>query len=185
MLLPTAAEIDKYGNGNSTRLPGIGCLVGWGGANDIANGSRETVAVINSGKQRLVESVPYVTSGGKNVKTLVTDAGIFEKTGGDEDFTLTTYIPSMPKQTAEEAIGEMRDKVGWEIKVSPSLKEAEPAAKEEVTLLRVFVPKGFYTWQASALVLSPPCSSSWRQIQTFQDGWPSRVSLFHSPVCVR
>ena len=138
-------QIDKYGNGNSTKLPGVGYLVGSGGANDIANGNRETVVVINSGKQRLVEKVPYITFSGKNVTTLVTDVGVFEKIGGEETFTLTTYIPSQPKQAAKEAVAGIREKVGWELKVSPNLKEALPIAKEEVTLLRLFDPKGFYT----------------------------------------
>ncbi len=138
-------QIDKYGNGNSTRLPGIGYLVGSGGANDIANGNRETVAVINSGKQRLVERVPYITFSGKNVTTLVTDVGIFEKIGGEETFTLTTYIPSRPEQAAEEAVAKMKEEIGWQLKVSANLKKAQPVAKEEVTLLRLFDPKGFYT----------------------------------------
>ncbi len=138
-------QIDKYGNVNSTKLPGITYLVGSGGANDIANGNRETVAVINSGKQRLVEKVPYITFSGKNVTTLVTDVGVFEKIGGEETFTLTTYIPSKPKQAVKEAIAEIEEKVGWELKVSPNLKEAQPVAKEEVTLLRLFDPKGFFT----------------------------------------
>ncbi len=138
-------QIDKYGNGNSTKLPGVGYLVGSGGANDIANGNRETVVVINSGKQRLVEKVPYITFSGKNVTTLVTDVGVFEKIGGEKTFTLTTYIPSRPKQAVKEAIAGIKEKVGWELKVSPNLKEAQPVAKEEVTLLRLFDPKGFFT----------------------------------------
>ncbi len=138
-------QIDKYGNGNSTKLPGIGYLVGSGGANDIANGNRETVAVVNSGKQRLVEKVPYITFSGRNVTTLVTDVGVFEKIGGEETFALTTYIRSKPKQTAEEAVARIREKVGWELKVSPNLRAAQPVAKEEVTLLRLFDPRGFYT----------------------------------------
>jgi acyl CoA:acetate/3-ketoacid CoA transferase alpha subunit len=138
-------QIDKYGNVNSTKLPGAGYLVGSGGANDIANGNRETVVVISSGKQRLVEKVPYITFSGKNVTTLVTDVGIFEKTGGEETFTLTTYILSKSKQAVKETIAGIKEKVGWELKVSPNLKEAQPAAKEEVTLLRLFDPKGFFT----------------------------------------
>ncbi len=138
-------QIDKYGNGNSTRVPGIGYLVGSGGANDIANGNRETVAVVSAGKERLVDQVSYITFSGKNMTTLVTDVDIFEKIGGEETFTLTTYVPARPKQAAEEAIGEIRDEVGWELKVSPNLKEAQPVAKEEVTLLRLFDPRGFYT----------------------------------------
>jgi acyl CoA:acetate/3-ketoacid CoA transferase beta subunit len=138
-------QIDKYGNVNSTKIPGLTYLVGSGGANDIANGDRETVVVISAGKQRLVERVPYVTFSGRNVTTLVTDVGVFEKIGGEETFTLTTYVPARPKQAVEEAIAEIRDKVGWELKVSPSLKEAQPVAKEEVTLLRLFDPEGFFT----------------------------------------
>jgi len=137
-------QIDKYGNVNSTKIPGLTYLVGSGGSNDIANGNRESIVVINSGKQRLVEKVPYITFSGKNVTTLVTDVGVFERIGGEETFTLTTYIPSKPKQTVEEAIAGIRDRVGWELKVSPDLKEAQPVAKEEVTLLRLFDPKGFF-----------------------------------------
>ena len=138
-------QIDKYGNVNSTRIPGLAYLVGSGGANDIANGNRETVVVISSGKQRLVEKVPYITFSGKKVTTLVTDVGVFEKIGGEETFTLTTYVPLRPKQTVEEAIARIRDKVGWQLKVSPSLKEAQPVAIEDLTLLRLFDPKGFFT----------------------------------------
>jgi len=138
-------QIDKYGNVNSTKIPDLTYLVGSGGSNDIASGNRETVVVINAGKQRLVEKVPYITFTGKNVTTLVTDVGIFEKIGGEETFMLTTYIPAKPKQAVEEAIAGIKEKVGWKLKVSPNLKEAQPVAKEEVTLLRLFDPKGFYT----------------------------------------
>ncbi len=138
-------QIDKYGNVNSTKIPGLAYLVGSGGANDIANGNRETVAVISSGKQRLVENVPYVTFSGRKVTALVTDVGVFEKTGGEDTLTLTTYIPSRPKQTAEEAVAQLRDKVGWELKVSPELRQAQPVTREEVTLLRLFDPRGSFT----------------------------------------
>lgn len=138
-------QIDKYGNVNSTKIPGLAYLVGSGGANDIANSNRETVAVISSGKQRLVEKVPYVTFSGKKVATLVTDVGIFEKIGDEETFTLTAFIPSSTGQTLDEAIAAIKRKVGWELEVSPNLKEAEPVTKEELTLLRLFDPKGFFT----------------------------------------
>ncbi|HXZ30145.1 MAG TPA: CoA-transferase, partial [Dehalococcoidia bacterium] len=138
-------QIDKYGNVNSTRIPGSTYLVGSGGANDIANGNRETVVVISAGKQRLVEKVPYITFTGKKVTTLVTDVGIFEKIGGEETFTLTTYIPSRPDETEKEAVAGIKEKVGWELKVSPNLKKAQPVGKDDLTLLRLFDPKGFFT----------------------------------------
>lgn len=137
-------QIDKYGNVNSTKLPGITYLVGSGGANDIANGNKETVTVIRSGKQRLVDKVPYITYSGKNVTTLATDVGVFEKLDNEETFTLTTYIPSRPKQAIKEAIAETEEKVGWKLKVAPNLKEAQPLAREELTLLRLFDPEGLF-----------------------------------------
>ena len=140
-----AGQVDKFGNANSTKIPGVTFLVGSGGSNDIATNTRETVVVINSDSSRLVEEVPYITFPGKNVKTLVTDVGIFEKIGDKGTFTLTAYIPSKASQKAAEAIAEIREKVGWELKVAPNLKQAEPPTHEEVTLLRLFDPRGFYT----------------------------------------
>ena len=137
-------QIDKYGNVNSTKLPGITYLVGSGGANDIANGNKETVTVIRAGKQRLVDKVPYITYSGKNVTTLATDVGVFEKLDNEETFTLTTYIPSRPKQAIKEAIAEIEGKVGWKLKTASNLKEAQPLAREELTLLRLFDPEGFF-----------------------------------------
>jgi len=137
-------QIDKYGNVNSTKLPGITYLVGSGGANDIANGNKETVVVIRSGKQRLLDKVSYITYSGKNVTTLATDVGVFEKIDNEETFTLTTYIPSKPKQAIKEAIAEIEEKVGWKLKVAPNLKEAQPLAREELTLLRLFDPEGLF-----------------------------------------
>ncbi len=139
-----AGQVDKFGNINSTKIPGVTYLVGSGGANDIATNNRETVVVINSGKSRLVEKVPYITCPGKNVKTLVTDVGVFEKIGDKETFTLTAYIPSQANQKAEEAVAEIKEKVGWELDVAPNLKKTELPTKEELTLLRLFDPKRFF-----------------------------------------
>lgn len=139
-----AGQVDKYGNVNSTKIPGTAYLVGSGGANDIASNNRETIVVINAGKQRLVEKVPYVTFTGEKVTTLVTDIGIFEKTSGTDTFTLTAYIPSRTGQKVEEAIAEIKEKVGWELDVSPDLKRVEPPNEEEITLLRLFDPSGYY-----------------------------------------
>jgi len=139
-----AGQVDKFGNANSTKIPGVTYLVGSGGANDIATNNRETIVVINSGKSRLVEKVPYITFPGKNVKTLITDIGVFEKIGDKGTFTLTSYIPSKANQKVEDAIAEIREKVGWELDIAPNLKKAEPPTKEEVTLLRLFDPREFY-----------------------------------------
>ena len=139
-----AAQADKFGNVNSTKIPGKVYIIGSGGSNDIASTNKETVVVVNSGKERLVEKVSYVTYPGKNVRTLVTDVGIFQKVDGKETFTLTAYIPSGATQTEEEAIAHIREKVGWTLDVASHLKRVQPPTKEEITLLRLFDPKGYF-----------------------------------------
>ena len=139
-----AGQADKFGNVNSTKIPGKFYLTGSGGSNDIATNNRETVVVINSGKQRLMERVPYITYPGKNVKTLVTDVGVFEKLDANETFTLTAYIPSQAGQKEEEAIAEIREKVGWKLDLASDLKRVQPPTKDEINLLRLFDPKGYF-----------------------------------------
>ena len=139
-----AAQADKFGNVNSTKIPGRAYLVGSGGSNDIATTNRETVVVMNSGKTRLVEEVPYITYPGKNVRTLVTDVGVFKKVGGNDTFTLTGYIPSEATQTEEEAVVAIKERVGWELDIASALKRVEPPTKEEITLMRLFDPRGYF-----------------------------------------
>ncbi|UCH51149.1 MAG: glutaconate CoA-transferase, partial [Chloroflexota bacterium] len=141
MSVLAAGQADKFGNVNSTKIPGVAYLVGSGGSNDIATNSRETILVVSAGKSRLVEKVPYITFPGKNVRTMVTDVGVFEKLGGKDTFTLTTYIPSKANQRAEDAIAEIKEKVSWKLDVAPNLKQAVPPTRDEITMLRLFDPK--------------------------------------------
>lgn len=139
-----AAQVDKFGNVNVTKIPGRYYIIGSGGSNDVASTNRETVVVGNSGKQRLVEKVPYITYPGKNVRMLISDVGIFEKTGGKETLMLTAYIPSQTTQKEERAIAEIKEKVGWKLEVASHLKRVQPPLKEEITMLRLFDPKGYF-----------------------------------------
>ncbi len=139
-----AAQVDKYGNVNTTKIPGKLYISGSGGANDVASTSRETVIIVSSGRQRLVEKVPYITYPGKRIRTLVTDVGIFEKLGDRETFTLTAYVPSEASQNVEEAIVKVKEKVGWGLDIASDLKRFQPPTKEELTLLRLFDPKGYF-----------------------------------------
>jgi len=139
-----AAQADKFGNVNMTKIPGKFYLVGSGGANDIANGATETVTVVTSGKSRLLNNVPYITYPGKKVRTLISDIGIFEKIGNDESLTLTAYIPSRTNQTEHDAMAEIKEKVGWELKLAPNLNRVQPPTEEELALLRLFDPKGYF-----------------------------------------
>ncbi len=72
-----AAQVDRAGNLNSTRLASGRLLVGSGGANDIA--SRATEVVVLCPVDRLVPSVDFVTSPGRAVGSIVTEAGVLHR----------------------------------------------------------------------------------------------------------
>ena len=139
-----AGQIDRFGNANSTKIPGMAYLVGSGGSNDIASTNRETVVVMNAGRMRLVDKVPYITYPGRNVRTLVTDVGVFEKIEGRETFTLTAYIPSQKDQDEAANIAAIQEKVGWELAIASDPVRLEPPTEEELTLLRLFDPRGYF-----------------------------------------
>jgi acyl CoA:acetate/3-ketoacid CoA transferase alpha subunit/acyl CoA:acetate/3-ketoacid CoA transferase beta subunit len=139
------AQVDKHGNGNSTKIPNVFYIVGSGGANDVASACREVVAFATAGKERLVNKVPYITYPGDKVTALITDVGIFEKPEGKDTFLLTSYIPYGTAIREEEAIKGIRRLVGWELEVAPHLKKIDLPSYEEKMLVRLFDPHGFYT----------------------------------------
>jgi acyl CoA:acetate/3-ketoacid CoA transferase alpha subunit/acyl CoA:acetate/3-ketoacid CoA transferase beta subunit len=136
-------EIDKNGNINSTKIPGRLYLTGSGGGNDAVNAS-EVIVVMNQSKDRFIEKVPYITCPGHRVKTLVSDFGVFEKLGEDNELTLTGYLSTPLMNTAEKCIKAIKEKCGWSLKVSPSIKVIPKPAHEELVVLRALDPKGYF-----------------------------------------
>jgi acyl CoA:acetate/3-ketoacid CoA transferase alpha subunit/acyl CoA:acetate/3-ketoacid CoA transferase beta subunit len=136
----SAAQVDKYGNINSTQIPGELYFSGSGGANDASN-AKEIVIIVRQSGERFLESLPYITCCGEKAKTLISSMGIFEKLT-DSEFILTHYFPSSkPKQ---ERIREIKENCGWELKVSPEITEITPLSKEELITLRMLDPKGTF-----------------------------------------
>lgn len=137
-----AGEIDRHGNVNSTRTATGEFLVGSGGANDIVTSAAETVVVAVQRAQTFVERVSYVTSPGTKVRCVISTMGRFEKRGGDE-LVLTGYFAAMGRDRAQ-AVAAIRQRCGWDLKVSDELQELQPASAEELSLLRVFDPERFF-----------------------------------------
>ncbi len=129
-----AAQIDRDGNINSTVVPGRTFLVGSGGGNDVASAADEVVVVTTLTDRRTVEHVPYVTSPGSRVSTIATDLGVLERTAGG--FVLTAVVPG--------ALEVVRDRVAWDLTVSPDCVELSPPTAEEVRALRTWDPQGFF-----------------------------------------
>jgi acyl CoA:acetate/3-ketoacid CoA transferase alpha subunit/acyl CoA:acetate/3-ketoacid CoA transferase beta subunit len=139
-----AGMIDPYGNANSTKISDKLYLVGSGGSNDIASTNQETLVVMNAGKHRLVDKVPYITYPGQRVRTVVTDIGLFEKADGNETLTLTGYLPSQPSDTEAQCLEKIKAMVGWDLTVAPNLKRLPAHNDKDLILLRLFDPRGYY-----------------------------------------
>lgn len=130
-----AGQIDQAGNINSTRTRDGRFLLGSGGANDITSGAADTIAVTQQSPARLVRKLPYITSPGGKVSTLVTDLGVYEKEDGH--FALTRYFP-VEGRSKEEILADIRSKCGWELAISSRLKAAEPPRPEDLLRLRLY-----------------------------------------------
>lgn len=139
-----AGMIDPYGNANSTKISDKRYLVGSGGSNDIASTNQETLVVMNAGKHRLVDKVPYITYPGERVRTVVTDIGLFEKVAGRDTLTLTAYMPAGPSDTEAQCMAQIKEKVGWDLVVAPNLKRLPGYDDDDLILLRLFDPRGYY-----------------------------------------
>jgi acyl CoA:acetate/3-ketoacid CoA transferase beta subunit/acyl CoA:acetate/3-ketoacid CoA transferase alpha subunit len=88
-----AAEVDVEGNVNSTSLGGQ-LLVGGGGAPDIAACAREVMVLTRADPKRLVRKVEYCTSRGDSVRTIVTEACVFERSGPGEPWIVREILAS-------------------------------------------------------------------------------------------
>ncbi len=139
-----AGMLDPYGNANSTKISDKLYLVGSGGANDIANTNQESIVVMNAGKTRMLEKLPYITYSGERVRTVVTDLGVFEKDKGRNKLKLTAYLPSHPEETETQCLAKIKENVGWTLETAPQIKRLPPWEQEELHLLRLFDPRGYY-----------------------------------------
>jgi glutaconate CoA-transferase subunit B len=141
------AQIDRFGNINATvigdydhpkvRLPGSG------GSKEIAAWANRCYIMTPHQKRRFPEKVDFRTSAGflggrperealglrgGGILAVVTDLGILEPDATGE-LILTALHPG---STADQA----RENTGWELKVSPELRQTEPPKSEELRILR-------------------------------------------------
>lgn len=137
-----AAQIDQYGNINSTFADNGQFIVGSGGANDIVTAAQETIVVAAQRRQTFVKSVSYVTSPGTRVGCVVSTMGRFEKRGG-ETLLLTGYFRHAPANR-EECVREIQQRCGWNLRVADDLVELSPPTAEELAMLRIFDPERFF-----------------------------------------
>lgn len=153
------AQVDKYGNLNSTAIFGNGDyytpavrLPGSGGANDIASSAKRTIIMIPLDKRRFVEKVDYVTSPGHidgkmreklklrggGPSAVITDTCVFRFDSATKEMYLDALFPDV-------TVDDVLSKMSFEVKVSPNLKVVDPPTVEEVEIVRTLDPKKIYT----------------------------------------
>lgn len=139
-----AAQVDKYGNLNSTRLEDGRYLTGSGGANDVASGAEEIIVSLKQSRKRFVEKLPYVTCKGDKVTTLISELGVFEKTERDGELLLTGCLPNDDLPTLAGKIENIRDNCGWELKIADFVRGIDAPINDELQIIRLLDPEGFY-----------------------------------------
>jgi hypothetical protein len=130
------AQIDRFGNINSTHIVPRPFLVGSGGGNDVASTAAENIVVATLTAQRTVADCSFITSPGTHVRALVTDVATFEKDG--DELVLTALAP-------DATVEQVRELCGWELRVAPGvLPVLEPPTPDEVAALRRWDPNGWF-----------------------------------------
>ena len=137
-------QVDRHGNLSSTRLEDGRYLVGAGGSNDVTGGAEEVIVVLRQSRKRFVEKSPYVTCNGERITTLISDLGIFEKVGGGGEFVLTACLPHKKLSSLEEKVQNIKNSCGWEPKVSSELRQIRPPERQELQVIRLLDPDGYY-----------------------------------------
>src|ERR1700682_3254361 len=148
-----AAEVDKFGNLNSTQVRGKNGMVrlpGSGGACDIASMAHRFVALLEHAKHRLPERVSYITSPGngegagwrKRVglprggpSAVITSKCVLRFSGDGEAYLATTH----PGVTVEDVLAN----TGWKLRVADDVKLTPEPNVAELKAIREYDTKGF------------------------------------------
>jgi glutaconate CoA-transferase, subunit B len=144
-----AAQLDRYANINTTvigdsyaepsvRLPGAG------GAPEIAAACKEVIVVLRQSRRTFAERVDFVTSvgfgdgpgsrerlglTGGGPRLVITDLGVLRPDPQTLELVLTGLYAGVPADL-------VRERTGWDLRISQDLAEIEPPTEAELTALR-------------------------------------------------
>ncbi len=152
------AQIDRFGNLNATvigdyakpkvRLPGSG------GACEIAINAQHVLIIMRLKRRAFVDKLDFITSPGYltgsgerrsldlpggGPRLVITDRALFKFTDDTQEMILVEI------GTGETAESIQKD-VGWQLRISPDLKEMDPPTVEDLHLIRSQLdPRGIYS----------------------------------------
>lgn len=142
----SAAQIDRYGNLNSTvigpyddpkvRLPGAG------GAPEIAASAGEVIVMLRQSTRTFVEDVDFISSlgfgrdghgrttqAGSGPTVVITDLGVLEPDAETNELQLVAVHPGI-------AVDDVRNSTGWDLVVADDVSTTELPTADELGLLR-------------------------------------------------
>ncbi|WP_300614438.1 CoA-transferase subunit beta [Trebonia sp.] len=143
-----AAQIDKYGNINTTVVGDYGHpsvrLPGAGGAPEIAASCKEVIVIVRQSRRTFVEKVDFVTSvgygagpgdrerlglRGRGPRQVITDLGVLTPDPRTCEFTMTALFPGV-------AAGTVRERTGWDVAIAVAPQVLPPPSAAELAALR-------------------------------------------------
>ena len=143
-----AAQIDKFGNINTTVIGGYEeprvRLPGGGGAPEIASSSDRVFVTMKQSKRGFVEKIDFFTSFGhgsggdqrrkRGLRTrgpvlLVTDLAVWESDPESREFRVASIHPGVSKN-------ELESTVSWPVKYGPDASATPPPTEFELETLR-------------------------------------------------
>jgi len=152
-----AAQIDRYGNLNSTRVQreddAYVRMPGSGGACDIASQAKRFVALMKHEPTRLVHQVDYITSPGwgdgpewrqqqglprGGPSALITTRGVIRYDAPDRIGYLDAFHPG-------ESIDDIKAATGWDLPVAPQCAPTADPTFAELDAMQKYDPGGFWT----------------------------------------
>ncbi len=146
------AQVDCYGNLNTTKV-GPTRLPGSGGGADIASLAGRLMIIMKHERRRFVQKVDYITSPGFGRGLGWRQAAGL--TGGGPAAIVTTYgVFRFDPQTRRAVLDQIHPEVeldtvraetGWDLAVSPDLTVTPPPTLEDLSLIRRFDPRGYWT----------------------------------------
>ncbi len=149
-----AAEVDRFGNLNTTRVASAR-LPGSGGASDIASLASRLVVLLSHAKHRLVERVSYMTSPGfgdggdwrkraglpgGGPTAVITDRGVLEFDPETKEAVLRSFHRLDSSSSPEAVVAQ----TGWPLKIGATCKPTPLPTDEELSLLRSLDPERFW-----------------------------------------
>jgi glutaconate CoA-transferase subunit B len=150
-----AAEVDRFGNLNSTEVrgaKGLTRLPGSGGACDIASLAQRFVVLLEHSKERLPERVSYVTSPGNGdgggwrervglprggPAAVITTKSVV-RFGDDGEAFLASVHPGVE-------VDDVVRNTGWKLRVSGQVTSTLEPSAEELKAIRDYDRDGFWT----------------------------------------